>query len=104
ALVRTERQSPRDRERLHGGERQRRAIVDVVVLVELAQFALGLTRLGSQATRGALAAPQRRPREGDPPQQVIPVRVCGEQPRDWEPGMLEHARHRLELVGIYRRV
>ena len=60
-------------QRLDPGERQRPAVVDVVLLVELAQLALGLPRLGRQPPRRALAAPERGLREREAAEQVVPV-------------------------------
>ena len=64
---------------LEAPEHQGTASVDVVLLIERTQFALGDAGFGAQAVRGALAAPERGVREREPAKQVIPVAVRNEQ-------------------------
>ena len=87
-----------------GAERQRAGPLDVVLLVELAQLALRRAGLAVQALRGRLADAQRRLREREAAEQVVPVAVRGEQPGDGEARLLGDGGQDLELVGQDRRV
>ena len=60
--------------------------------------------LAAQPLGGRLGTAQRRPGEGQPAEQVVPVAVGGQQPGDGKLGLLEHARAAPELLGVDRRV
>ena len=78
-LRRSEGKVTRYGEGLEATEHQGTAAVDVVLLIERTQFALGNAGFGAQAVRGALAAPERGFREREPAKQVVPVAVRHEQ-------------------------
>jgi len=67
-------------------ERRARHVVRVVERAQLPQHRVGLVR---EPAAGRLGAPERRLREREPAQQVIPVRVGAEQAAEWELGLLE---------------
>ena len=97
-------QYPGHRQRLDLAERERRRPLDVVALVEVAQFALGRRRLGAQTRGRRLRHAERGAGKRQPPEQVVPVAVGGQQPAEAEPGLVEQDRQRVELVGIDGRV
>ena len=97
--------APGDGQRLDRPERERTGPLDQQVLVERAQLALGFARRGPQALGGALRAAERDAGEGEPPEQVVPVAVRGEQPAGrGEAGLLEQRGQRFELLGQDGRV
>ncbi len=98
-LARADLAVARHRQRLHRPERQRRGTGEVVALVEVAQLALGLAGVSAQPRGRGLGDTERRVREGEAAEQVIPVAVGGEQPAGAEAGLLEQRRQQLELVG-----
>ena len=92
------------REPLDLSERQRRGPLHVELLVVVAQVALRRAGLAVEALHARLAQPQREPRERQPSQQVVEVRVGGEQGIGLEPRAREQSRQRLELVREVGRV
>ena len=76
--------------------------VELVVVV--AQVALRRAGLAVEALHARLAQPEREPGKRQPSQQVVEVRVGGEQGVGLEPGAGEQSRQRLELVGEVGRV
>ena len=93
-----------DRQRLNLAEPERPAALDVVLVVEVAQRALGRPRLGTQALERRLRDSERRLREGQAPEQVVPVAVRGQQADDPEAGLPGDLGQRLELAREDRRV
>jgi hypothetical protein len=88
----------RHRQRLDGAQAQRRGAGHVVLVVDIAQRALGRAGLGAQPDGGLLAHAQRQLREGEPAQDVVEVGVGREQPVGLEPCLAEERGQRLELV------
>ena len=93
-----------DGQRLDLAEAQRRRALDVVLLVELAQLALGGARLAGQAGGGRLRDAERSSGEGEPAEDVVPVAVGCEQAAGGEAGLLQDGRQDLELVRVDGRV
>ena len=94
-----DRAAARDRQRLNRPQRQRPWALDQVLLVKRAQLALGLPRRGAHPLRGALGATERHPREGEAPEQVVPVGVGPKQAAgSWVPGLFEQRPQRFELL------
>ena len=75
-----------------------------MLLVEVAQLALGVAGLVAQPQRGRLRHAERRLGERVAAEQVVPVGVRDEQPDDAEGRLLGDRRQDLELVGEDRRV
>ena len=73
---------PGHRQRLDLAERQRPLALDVVLVVERAQLALGRPGLGGQPRGGRLRAAERRAGEREAAEQVVPVAVRDEQPAE----------------------
>ena len=91
-------------EPLGGRQGERPRPLDVELLVERPQLALGGARLVHQPGRARLRAAQRRLGKRVAAEQVVPVRVRGEQADDAEARLLGHRRQDLELVREDRRV
>ena len=79
-LVVADRAAAGDGQRLDRAERERTGALDQQVLVELAQLALGFAGRCPQPLGGALGAAERDAGKGEPPEQVVPVAVRGQQP------------------------
>ena len=75
-----------------------------MLLVEVAQLALGAAGLALQRAARGLRDAERRRREGEPAEQVVPVAVRREQPDDAEARLRGDRRQQLELVRQHRRV
>ena len=74
-------------------------------LVEGAQLALGFTGRCPHALGGALRASECDTGEGEPPEQMVPVTMRGEQTaRGREAGLLEQRWQRIELIGQDRGI
>ena len=70
----------------------------------VAQVALRRAGLAVEPLDARLAQPERETRERQPPEQVVEVRVRGEQGVRLESGAREQSRQRLELVREVGRV
>ena len=94
----------RHREALHLTERERRRALHVPLPVVVAQRALGRARLPVEALHARLAEAEGQSREREPTQQMVEVRVRGDQRIGLEARARQQARQRLELVGEVGRV
>jgi hypothetical protein len=103
-LVGPQRQAPGDGHCLQLTERQRMGSLEVVLLVEGTQLALGLPGRGGQARNRGLRAAERGAVEGQSAQQVIPVPMRGKQATEMPTCLLQHRGQRLKLLGQDRRV
>jgi hypothetical protein len=92
------------RKTLHLPQRKRGRSLHVELIVVVAQRSLRRAGLAMEALHARLTESQREPREGESPEQVVEVRVCGEQGVRLEAGTREQSRQRLELVGEVGRV
>jgi hypothetical protein len=95
---------PGHRQRLHVAQRQRPRALDVVLLVELPQRALGVAGLGSQSRHRRLRRAEGGLGERQAAQDVVPVAVRAQQARQRPAGLREDRRQRVELVLKDRRV
>jgi hypothetical protein len=91
-------------QRLDVAERQRPRALDVVLLVELAQLAGGHARLGPQPGRRGLRDAERDVGEHEAREQVVEVRVGGEQAGQAPAHLREELADAVELLLVDRRV
>ena len=85
---------------LHRPERQRTRALEVELLIEAAQLALGGAGLGREPRGGALGAAERQLGERDAPQQVVPIAVGRQQAAGRGKARLRYQRgQQLELLG-----
>jgi hypothetical protein len=85
-------------------ERQRRLALDVVLVVEGAQLALGRPGLGGQPGCGRLRAAEGRTGEREAAEEVVPVAVGDQEALRDELRLLHERRQQLELVRVHGRV
>ena len=96
---------PGHRQRLDLAERQRPLALDVVLGVERAQLARRVAGLAGQPRRGRLRAAERRVRERQAAEQVVPVAVRGEQAAErGSPPARARAGSTSSSSGQHRRV
>ena len=93
-----------DRQRLDLAERQWTRARDVMRLVERAQLALSHSGLAREPRRAGLGHAHGGLREGEAPEQVVPVGVGRQQPGDGEARLLDERRQGLELGRQHGRV
>ena len=91
----------RDRQRLERAERQRRAARrrSAPRRTRAAPAAASPGSARKPRARSSRRTPSDAPGNASRAEQVVPVGVRRQQAGDGEPGLLEHARERLELVG-----